>query len=203
MKKYKQLLLKTAERERKLIEDFFNGVTKTIEDFDMESTITAFNERKEMLISKAKDLGKELNGFFTDVRNSLVDCSFTVPYNKEKGESIEYDIVDGKLVVSVSCNDGEEEYTRTRRMELPELEGEIKLNTSYDPENHTFTITIKSSSTEAIGDDEDDEEEEKEFERFVSESDDEEDEHDEGEQPDEDEGDEPMDHAIGRALEEG
>ena len=105
MKNLKNTLLSLIDNGATQAKGFIENFNDLVESFDMESQLEYFNDRKKELIKRSNELFGDFSDLLKDVKESISDFSVTVPFDKDGGEKIGYNVSDNKLNIEVSYED--------------------------------------------------------------------------------------------------
>lgn len=131
MKDFTRKVLALVERQADQAKKLIDAASSAIETFDLEGEIASIMEKKEVVLSKSRELMNEVNEFFKSVKSYMSDFVVSIPFDREKGEEVRMDVTDGMAVITVTFNSEDESYRRTKRETIPD---------GFDAENAELVI---------------------------------------------------------------
>jgi len=123
----------------------------TMDEIDWEAQIDNISEQKDALLKKGADLFDEMVDALKKVKESYTDYSVTLPYDRQKGEKMQYNVSDGQLHIKVTYRDEHRVKEQVESYAIPENCDPEQIKVKVNDENKTVTFTIPrmkpSSST--------------------------------------------------------
>ena len=99
MARFKNSLLALIDNSAAQAKNFIEDFNDAINSFNFDAQMDYFNERKNELIKRGNSLFNDFQDFFKQVKDTLSDFSVTIPF--EEGESIDYKVEDGNILVKI------------------------------------------------------------------------------------------------------
>lgn len=143
---FKDKLLQFIDNGAEQAKNFVN----TIDDIDWEAQIETISVQKDALLKKGGELFDEMIEAFKQMKESYSDFEIVLPYDRNKGEKMQYNVSDGKLHIKLTYKDDRRTKEQVESYEIPEGCDIEQLKVKVSDENKTVTFTIprmKSSST--------------------------------------------------------
>ncbi len=143
MKFNKNHLLGLIDVSASRAKNFVEGFNAVVDSLDMDTCFEFMNEKKAELIRRGNDLFGEFNELLKQVKESLVDFTVTVPYDKASGETIEYRVVDGnKLEITVTFESEDTSHNNCTKVRIPQNCDLENISLTVNESKNTATITI-------------------------------------------------------------
>lgn len=138
----KDKLLSLVETSTAQTRSLIDSMNETIDSIDWDTQVSVFNDMKDSLLKKSKEILGEFNDLLKEVKNNLTDFEVTVPFDESLGEKFEYSIEDDKLTVKVSFEDDNVKRCNTTTVNIPQNCDIEKLSTRYNNLAKSMTVII-------------------------------------------------------------
>ncbi len=145
----KDKLLSLVETSTAQTKSLIESMNETIDSIDWDTQVSVFNDMKDSLLKKSKEILGEFNDLLKEVKNNLTDFEVTVPFDESLGEKFEYSIEDDKLTVKVSFKDDNVTRCNTTTVNIPQNCDVEKLSTRYNNLAKSMTVIIPKIIVEA------------------------------------------------------
>ena len=145
----KDKLLSLVETSTAQTKSLIESMNETIDSIDWDAQVSVFNDMKDSLLKKSKEILGEFNDLLKEVKNNLTDFEVTVPFDESLGEKFEYSIEDDKLTVKVSFKDDNVTRCNTTTVSIPQNCDVEKLSTRYNNLAKSMTVIIPKIIAEA------------------------------------------------------
>ena len=145
----KDKLLSLVETSTAQTKSLIDSMNETIDSIDWDAQVSVFNDMKDSLLKKSKEILGEFNDLLKEVKNNLTDFEVTVPFDESLGEKFEYSIEDDKLTVKVSFEDDNVTRCNTTTVNIPQNCDIEKLSTRYNNLAKSMTVIIPKIIVEA------------------------------------------------------
>lgn len=148
MKNFRNKMLSLIDVATIQMNEAANDLMDAINSVDWDGCLMEMSERKNALLAKSESLLAEAKDLFNESKNCLCDLEFDVPFNEERGETIEYTVNDGVLSVVVSLENDDESYTYKKRITIPKGCDETAISMDVDKEKKVahFLVPRKLSA---------------------------------------------------------
>ena len=145
----KDKLLSLVETSTAQTKSLIESMNETIDSIDWDAQVSVFNDMKDSLLKKSKEILGEFNDLLKEVKNNLTDFEVTVPFDESLGEKFEYSIEDDKLTVKVSFEDDNVTRCNTTTVNIPQNCDIEKLSTRYNNLSKSITVIVPKIIVEA------------------------------------------------------
>lgn len=141
MARFKNSLLALIDNSAAQAKNFIEDFNDAINSFNFDAQMDYFNERKNELIKRGNSLFNDFQDFFKQVKDTLSDFSVTIPF--EEGESIDYKVEDGNiLVIKTSFKNETTSRSSETSVMFPKNCDVERITLETNKKNKTATITI-------------------------------------------------------------
>ena len=128
----------SALQMKNLIENVDEGLLS----FNVDSCLDTLNKKRSNLLTKGNELMNDVTKLLKQVADNLTDFSVTVPYDKEKGEKLSYEIKENKLEINVTYQDDNTNRSTKTEVVIPENCDLEKVSVKENSKRKIAIITI-------------------------------------------------------------
>ena len=147
MSLFKEKLLSLIDSSAKQATSLVNDFADSIDNFDWDSQLDYFNEKKNALIERGNSLMKDFGDLLKQVKDSFNDFSVTVPFDEAIGEKLDYSINGNKLKVAVTYEDDITSRSNETVVVIPENCDITKVKKVINTVTKTAIISIPKTVT--------------------------------------------------------
>lgn len=132
------LIDSSASQAKNLVD----SINDTFEKIDFDSSMNFLSAQRDSLIERGNSLLKDFGDLLKQVKESFNDFSVTVPFDEDLGETLEYEVKDGKLTVEVKFEDETQNRSNKTVVVIPANCDTSKVNKTINKVTKTAVISI-------------------------------------------------------------